>query len=130
MNLAGIGSYARRGTGLYYDNNMYVPFLYRRNAVVSSRLHTTIIGLLHGNRKVLQYHIELGTNKTQEIVDQMGLTSLKVHRISDVNWTTMAEFLKSSSAIPEPEAIAALERCKAKALLGMQAFVEWLHTLK
>ena len=84
MKLTGIGTYARRGTGLSTVTRCMAPFLHRRDAVISCRLHTTIIGLLHGNRKILQYHIEPGTNKIEEIVDQMGS-----HRLRSTAWLTL-----------------------------------------
>jgi hypothetical protein len=125
----GIGTYAQPGTGLFHGDAMYAPFLRRRRAVVSSRLHTTLLALLHGNRNILQFHIELGTNKTQEILEEMQLRSLEVHRLGDVRWETISEFLRAPPAIPEEEATAALAWSRERVLAGMQALEEWLHSL-
>jgi hypothetical protein len=129
MKDKGFGSYLKRNTGLYYDDTMYVPFLHRRDAVVSSRLHTTLVGLLYGNRKILQFHIEGGTNKTQEILGDMGIHSIRVHRQEDVNWPTIERFLNDSPSLPEAEVQTALDRVKSKTLEGMSAFLEWLDTV-
>jgi len=125
----GFGSYLKRNTGLYYDDTMYLPFLHRRDAIVSSRLHTTLVGLLNGNRKILQFHIEGGTNKTEEILGDMGIHSIRVCRQGDVNWPTIERFLNDGPSLPEAEAQAALDLAKSKTLKGMDTFLEWLDTI-
>lgn len=125
----GFGSYLKRNTGLYYDDTMYLPFLHRRDAIVSSRLHTTLVGLLNGNRKILQFHIEGGTNKTEEILGDMGIHSIRVCRQGDVNWPTIERFLNDGPSLPEAEAQAALDLAKSKTLKGMDSFLEWLDTI-
>jgi hypothetical protein len=130
MKRNAIGSYLKRNTGLYFDDSMYLPFLDRRDAIISSRLHTTLIALLHGNRKILQFHIEGGTNKSEEIFGDMGIHSIKVLRHDDVTWSTIDHFLQAGQVLPEPEAQSALELAKSKTLAGMDALMEWLDTLK
>jgi hypothetical protein len=130
MIVRGLGSYRKPNAGLYYDDTMYLPFLRRRDAIISSRLHTTLIGLLSGNRKILQFHIELGTNKSEEILGDIGLGSLKVYRQPHVSWSLIDEFLQSDQSLPEAEVRSALECGKAKTMEGMNAFLEWLHSIK
>lgn len=130
MVLNGVGSYLKPNTGLFRDDSMYLPFLHKRDAIVSSRLHTTLIALLHGNRKILQFHIEGGTNKSEEILGDMGIQSIKVHRQSDVDWPTVERFLNEGPSLPEPEAQAALDLAKTKSLRGVNALLEWLDTIK
>jgi hypothetical protein len=123
------GTMCRPNTGLYYNDTMYNPFVHRRDAVISCRLHTTLLALLHGNRKILQFHIEPLTNKTEEILADIKLTSLKVHRIDDLNWSCIHDFLDSDTAISEHDAITSLNAAKAKAETGLDAFQEWLESL-
>jgi hypothetical protein len=130
MKNNGLGGYLKRNTGLYYDDTMYLPFLHRRDAIVSSRLHTTLISLLNGNRKILQFHIEGGTNKTEEILGDMGIHSIKINRQPDVGWPLIERFLNEEPNLPEDEVQAALDLMKSKTLQGMNAFCEWLDTIK
>lgn len=109
---------------------MYLPFLQRRDAIISARLHTTLIALLHGNRKILQFHIELGTNKSEEILGDIGLGSLKVHRLQDVCWCLIDQFLEQGQTISEAEAQSAIECGRTKTMEGMNVFLEWLHSIK
>ena len=129
MTLSGIGTYLERHTSLAYDDTMYLPFLFQRDAVMSSRLHTTLISLLSGTRKIQQFHIELGTNKAEEILDDMGLHSLNVYRIADVNWANIERFLSDGVTLPEDEVQTALRVARAKVTAGMDAFVEWLESI-
>ena len=130
MIIHGLGSCRKPNAGLYYEDTMYLPFLHRRDAIVSARLHTTLISLLYGNRKILQFHIELGTNKSEEILGDIGLNSLKVYRQPDVSWPLIEQFLENGQTISEEEAESALGRAKAKTMEGMNAFLEWLGTIK
>ncbi len=130
MIIRGLGTIRKPNAGLYYEDTMYLPFLSRRDAIVSARLHTTLMSLLYGNRKILQFHIEPGTNKSEEILGDIGLHSLKVHRQPDVNWSLIEQFLENGQTIAEAEAQSALGRAKAKTTEGMNAFLEWLDTIK
>jgi hypothetical protein len=130
MIVRGLGSYRKPNAGLFYEDTMYLPFLHRRDAIISARLHTTLIALLHDNRKTLQFHIELGTNKSEEILGDIGLGSLKVHRQQDVCWSLIDQFLEQEQTISEAEAQSALECGRAKSMEGMNAFLEWLHSIK
>ena len=129
MIIRGLGSYRKPNAGLYYKDTMYLPFLYRRDAIIS-RLHTTLVSLLYGNRKILQFHIELGTNKSEEILGDIGLHSLKVHRQPDVCWPLIEQFLEEEQTFSEAEAQSALSLAKSKTMEGMNAFLEWLDTIK
>jgi hypothetical protein len=129
MRLNGIGTYLQPHTGLYSGDCMYAPFHYRRDAIISSRLHTTLLALLHGNRRILQFHIEKGTNKIEEIAGDIGLRSLAINRQDDVTWERICEFLNSDEAIPEDEARSALQNAKEMAERGMDAFSDWLRQL-
>jgi hypothetical protein len=130
MRLEGYGSFARPNTGLYHLDSLYLPFLARRDAVVSSRLHTSLIALACGNRKILQFQIEEGTNKAQEIFGDIGLRSVPVHRADDVTWANIERFLDGPPNIPEEEAQAALDQARAKVQRGLDAFLEWIDTIK
>jgi len=130
MIIRGLGSYRKPNAGLYYEDTMYLPFLHRRDAIISARLHTTLVSLLYGNRKILQFHIELGTNKSEEILGDIGLHSLKVHRQPDVCWPLIEQFLEEEQTFSEAEAQSALSLAKSKTMEGMNAFLEWLDTIK
>ncbi|WP_165232417.1 polysaccharide pyruvyl transferase family protein [Aquisphaera insulae] len=126
----GLGTYLRPNTGVYSDDTMYLPFLAKRDAIITSRLHTTLLSLMYGNRKILQFHIEGGTNKSVEIFNDMGIHSVPVHQRDEVTWKTVEEFLAAEPNLPEEEAAAALDLAKSKTIKGMDAFLEWLDTIK
>lgn len=130
MHLSGLGTYCTPNKGLFFDDTMYCPFVLRREAIVSSRLHTTLISLLYGNRKILQLHVETGTNKSEEILGDIGISSIKVYRQGDLNWRLIEQFLDGEPNLPEAEAQAALDQARARTLKGMDAFLEWLDTIK
>ena len=130
MELRGYGTSLRPSTGLYGGDEMYSPFVCRRDAIISCRLHTTILALMLGNRKILQFQIESETNKIREIFGEIGLEGLRVRNAADVSWKTVSEFLDSGPVLAEAEVSAALEAAKAKTEVGLDAFEEWLDTLR
>ncbi|AMV36603.1 polysaccharide pyruvyl transferase family protein [Planctomyces sp. SH-PL62] len=130
MILDGLGSYLKPDTGLFGDDDLYIPFLHQRDAIITSRLHTTLLALMYGNRKILQFHVEGGTKKSEEIFADMGISSIPVHQREDVNLATVERFLEAGPNLPEQEAQDALALAKTKTLAGMDAFLEWLDTIK
>jgi hypothetical protein len=128
MRLQGFGSYLKPRTGLYADDTFYRPFLFQRDAVISSRLHTTLIALLSGNRRLLQFQIEEGTNKIAELLDDIGLRSIEVLCSSDVTWDRIERFLGSPPTIPESEVQDGLAIAHAAAVRGMDELQNWLES--
>jgi hypothetical protein len=124
------GEMRRRSyTRLFDMDSMYEPFAARRDFVLSSRLHTTLVALLNGNRRVLQFQVEDGTNKIAEIFGDIGLDSLVVHRRSELGREIVADFLGSRAVIPEADVDAALARARAQVDVGLDALEEWLATI-
>ena len=91
----GYGSAARPEVGLSNNSNLYHPFSAVREGIISCRLHTTIIAILAGNRRVLQLQIKSGTNKISEIMSDIGLSSLTVYPLEKMKVDTSASSLRA-----------------------------------
>jgi len=114
---------------VYHGDDMYIPFSCRRQAIISARLHTTILALLHGNRAILQFQIEEHTHKMAEMLRDIGLTSLVVRSRDALNTETMSSFLASPEVIGEQEVECALAEARRRVETGLDAFEEWLESI-
>lgn len=117
------------GIRMFSGDDMYKPFCTVRDAIVSCRLHTTLLALLHGNRAIMQFQIEKGTNKIREIFDDLGLTSLRVLGSEDYTLDSIIDFLEAPNCLPEEEIKAAMERARGLVETGLDALEEWLDLL-
>lgn len=125
----GYGSHEIPNVRMWYDDFMYVPFHSRRDALISSRLHTTIIGLLSGNRAIMQFHVEPGTSKLQQFVDDLELHELKVRTGDDLKVEVVRDFIATPTLLSEAMVENALAIARRKVELGLDRFEEWLRTL-
>jgi hypothetical protein len=114
---------------IYPQNEMYKPFELRRDAVISSRLHTTLLALLAGNRKILQFQIELNTNKINEILGDMGLTALPVYDKGAVTVRTVRKFIEETEPLEEQLVSDAIDRARQRNEVALDRFEEWLEYL-
>jgi hypothetical protein len=127
----------RRGYGtekmpmiaMHPKNAMYIPFELRRDAIISSRLHTTLLGLLAGNRKILQYQIEPNTNKINEILGDMGLSMIKVHGKGDVSKERIRQFVEEDAPLDAQLVQDAIANARARNEAALDRFEEWLGKL-
>jgi hypothetical protein len=120
--------YAERGE-LYTGDEMYRPFEYRRDAVVSCRLHTTLIALLSGNRRILQYQVEGHTRKLHQIFSDIGLESLRVRSPGSLCAREVQEFLEAGESLDDAEVEAALHRGRKLVEQGLDRACEWLESV-
>jgi hypothetical protein len=125
----GYGSAAKPNIGLWGDAKLYTPFAIKRDGIVSCRLHTTLMAILAGNRKILQFQIETGTNKIAEILEDIGLSQLAVHPIQDMRLNTIRRFVESHDQLSEQTVTDALAKARGRINEGLDAFEEWLSTL-
>jgi len=126
----GYGSQEKGEISMWYDDFMYQPFMARRDAIVSCRLHTTIIALLSGNRAIMQFHIELGTTKLQQFIADLGLDEIPVRGIEHVTRKNIQEFVENPVLISQSAADNAVATARRKVELGLDRFEEWLGTVK
>jgi hypothetical protein len=117
------------GMRMFQEDDMYTPFQKVRDAVVSGRLHTTLLALLHGNRAIMQFQIEKGTDKIREMFHDLGLKSLPVFGSEDYTLEAIGEFLDSPRRVPEAEIDSALAAARTLVDTGLDAFEEWLDAL-
>ena len=117
------------GIQMFSGDDMYKPFCQVRDTVVSCRLHTTLLALLHGNRAIMQFQIEKGTNKIREIFDDLGLKSLKVFDSEDYTLESIIEFLNDPYLMPEDEIEAVQTKARGLVETGLDALEEWLDLL-
>lgn len=115
-----------RKISLWGDDNMYVPFLQERDAVISCRLHTTLLALQSGNRQLLQFQVEEGTSKLRQILDDIGLTSLAILPCQELSLRTVERFIEMPETLPEAEVISALKNAQMRVEAGLDAFEDWL----
>jgi hypothetical protein len=111
---------------LFKGNDIYVPFVSIREAVISCRLHTTIVSLLAGNRKIMQFQIESGTKKISEMFEDIGLVGLKVHTIEDLRTENIREFVAEGVILDNIEVEQALRKARSFVEVGLDEFDEWL----
>jgi len=130
MIARGYGTDGQPRIGLYGDDAMYVPFQAKRDLVISARLHTTLLAILYGNRHVLQYQIEQGTNKIAEIWSDLGLHALRVLPPDEVTRERVNEFISNPTALPEDQVQTALTKAREKVENGLDAVEEWLCRVK
>jgi hypothetical protein len=124
-----LGTYCKPNTGFYADDFMYNPFMHRRDAIITTRLHTTLVSMIYGNRKIFFCHVQSGTNKTEETLRDIGLHSLKVFRAPDMTWQNVEQFLEEGPSLPEPDVSAALDLAKSKVDHAIDALLEWLESI-
>ena len=117
------------GMKMYCEDDMYTPFSQVRDTVISCRLHTTILALLHGNRAIMQFQIEKGTNKIREIFDDLGLKSLRVFGSEDYTLESITQFLDDPCFLPEEEIKSAVTKARGRVEAGLDALEEWLDRL-
>jgi hypothetical protein len=125
----GYGSPACPNIGLWGGSRMYQPFVAKREGVISSRLHTTLMALLAGNRKILQFQIESGTNKIKEILEDIGLNHLPVEPIEHVRLSTIREFVEGGNTLSQADVRRALANASRQVEAGLDAFEDWLLSL-
>jgi hypothetical protein len=124
----GNGIYSR--ITLWTGNEMYTPFCAIRDGVISCRLHTTILSLLAGNRKLLQFQIEPETNKVAEIFGDIGLTGLAVLPSEKMTATRVRDFVEGENSLSEIEVDHALATARARVNQGLDVFEEWLSSIR
>lgn len=118
-----------QSAALFHGDEMYRPFQYRRDAIVSCRLHTTLIALLNGNRKVLQYQVEGHTRKLEQIFHDIGLESLQVRRVERLSAGDIRGFLSEGSVLEDTLVEQALQRARKLVESGLDRTCEWLDSL-
>ncbi|QDU55051.1 polysaccharide pyruvyl transferase family protein [Aeoliella mucimassa] len=114
---------------LYSDDLMYTPFQFKRDAIISCRLHTTILSLLSGNTRILQAQVEMGTTKIQQIKDDLQLSSLSIHQLHDLTVDKVAEFISSGPDLDPVEVQASISLARERNEVGLDAVQEWLESL-
>ena len=129
MEAKGYNTGKFQGIKMFDGDDMYKPFCRVRSAVVSCRLHTTLLALLHGNRAIMQFQIEKGTNKIREIFDDLGLKSLRVFDSEDYTLESIIEFLNAPSFLPEEEIDTVITKASGLVETGLDAVEEWLGLL-
>jgi hypothetical protein len=113
---------------LHSGDSMYEPFHSVREGIVSARLHTSLLALIHGNRRLLQFAIEDGTQKIQEIFDDVGLP-LRVYGIEKFSCEKVLRFLEEGEPIDEKQACRALQEGRRLVSLGLDETEQWLESL-
>jgi hypothetical protein len=129
MAANGYGTGEFEEMNMYCEDDMYMPFTKVRDAVISCRLHTTLLALLHGNRAIMQFQIEKGTNKIREIFDDLGLKSLRVFGSENYTLESIKEFLDAPSFLPEEEINSVVTKARGRVETGLDALEEWLDHL-
>ena len=129
MEKRGYLSYEKKNINMFQDDYIYYPFRYKRDAIISCRLHTTIIGLLSGNLNILQFQIESGTSKIKQLIDDLGLNSLALHNITEMKVETLSEYLNNPTPLDKVEVDVAIRKAREKVEIGLDAFEEWLGEL-
>ncbi len=109
---------------------IYSAFEAKRDAIISCRLHTTLLALLAGNRKILQFQIEPGTNKIVEILTDIGLTSMPILAKADVTVARVQSFLDAEPSLSANEISAAVATARSRNEVAFDRFEEWLLTLR
>ena len=115
---------------LWNKQSIYEPFETRRQAVISSRLHTTLLALMAGNLKILQFQIEPNTTKITDILADIGLGSFPVLSKADVSVDTIKDFLEGPENLDQNEVSAALAKARALNEAALDRMEEWLMTLR
>ena len=105
-----------------------ILFQVKREGVISCRLHTTTLAILAGNRKLLQLQIKSGTNKTAEILKDIGLTDISVLPIEQMKLTSNSQFCPCGSELDDDTVDGALT-AQSRVENGLDAFEEWLSTI-
>ena len=129
MEGKGYGTGKFDGIKMFSEDDMYTPFCQVRDTIVSCRLHTTLLALLHGNRAIMQFQIEKGTNKIREIFDDLGLQSLRVFGSEEYNLESIIEFLNNPCFLPEEEIQSVVTKARRRVETGLDALEEWLDHL-
>jgi hypothetical protein len=93
-------------------------------------LHTTILSLLAGNRKIIQFQIEAATNKVTEILRDIGLSGLAVRSVDEMKLATIREFVEGNFLLDDAEVNGALAAARLRVENGLDAFEQWLLTLR
>lgn len=125
----GYGALTVPNVQLWYGDFLYVPFRAPRDAIISCRLHTTILALLAGNRAIMQFQVEPGTSKLQQIFDDIGLSSLPVRPKDALTLDNVRDFLANPPLISEAEAQSAIATARRKDEAGLDRLEEWLATV-
>jgi len=120
------GSSAAR---IFAGNDMYKPFERRRDAIISCRLHTTLISLLHGNRRILQFQIEDGTQKLHQFKRDLGLADLPMLGREDLTLERIEAFLDNPTELSQEQVELGLSAARTRAQKGFDALEEWLESL-
>lgn len=119
-----------RNIRMYSGNSMYIPFMARRDAVISCRLHTLIVALLYGNRRILQIQVERSTNKIGEIVKDLDLIDLPVYAVHDLRENTIVSWLDSEKTMIDNERVLrGIDVARKRNATGIDAACEWLRSL-
>ena len=129
MAAQGYGTGKFGGIKMYCEDEMYLPFTRVRDAVISCRLHTTLLALLHGNRAIMQFQIEKGTNKIKEIFDDLGLQSLRVFGSESYTLESITGFLDAPCFLPDEEINSVVKKARGRVETGLDALEEWLDHL-
>ncbi len=114
-------------TRIFGDDGMYEPFEHIREAIVSCRLHTTIIALLNGNRRILQFQVESGTNKVRDMLKDIGLISIPIFSVNELSQETIEQFLNNPVVLADVEVQSAFKTAREKVEVGLDAFEEWIR---
>jgi hypothetical protein len=125
----GYGSARTPDIGLWADDKLYNPFTMKRDGIISCRLHTTLLAILAGNRKILQFQIESETNKTAEILEDIGLTEISVLPIEQMKLSTIQNFVEFGNVLEDETVNRALVTAQSRVEGGLDAFEEWLFTI-
>ncbi len=116
-------------TNIFPGDDMYIPFSKKRDLIISQRLHTTLFSLIHGNTAILQFQIQEDTSKVAEILSDIGLSEIKVHKLTDFSLDEIQCFLDKPHVIHQDTLSSALDTARQKVKIGMDAFEDWVATL-
>jgi len=119
----------RNGFFVLNGDEMYMPFLAKRDFVISCRLHTTILALKAGNRKVIQFGVEEGTQKLKQIFGDLGLTQLTIHPRESLNRQTIQSFVEGDDRLDDAQVRESLRQARESVLGGLDILEEWLLSL-
>lgn len=117
-----------RGIGMAQGNDMYLPFVSRRDAIISCRLHTTLLAILNGNRRIQQFQIEPGTSKIREVLADLEF-DIPTLTPSELTRERLETFLHGSDVLPAAQVQSALQRAHRLVEQGLDAFEDWLYSL-
>lgn len=77
----------------------------------------------------MQFQIESGTRKVDEILNDIGLTQLRSIDCDGFSSDRVIEFIQQPQPLDEAHVEAALETARLKTCRGLDGLKQWLDTL-